>query len=120
MDDCLARDATEARQSAFRPAITTTQLERGAELGVLASAALDLRAGVLLDAPAGHGKSALLDDFAAMAGDLRLLRAAPTPLEQGFAYGVVRALLEAPVHAASEHVLAGAAGYAGRLLRGEC
>jgi DNA-binding CsgD family transcriptional regulator len=77
---------------------------------------------VVLDAPAGLGKTALLERAArsaAVAGCL-VRRAAPGPLERHFPFGVVRALLEAPLREASDHeraqLLDGAAAPAGTLL----
>src|SRR4051794_32714901 len=98
-------------------------LERGAELEALAAALGRVTSGrgsiVVLEAAAGLGTSALLDHTAQLAADAacELRRAAPTPLERHFAFGVVRALLEAPLHAASaperERLLEGAARSAG-------
>ena len=58
---------------------------------------------VVLEAPAGLGKTALLDDAAPLAAAAGCLvrRAAPGPLERHFPFGVVRALLEAPLREAS-------------------
>ena len=54
---------------------------------------------VVLEAPAGLGKTVLLEHARVLADDAGLLvrRAAPGPLERHFPFGVVRALLEAPV-----------------------
>ena len=77
---------------------------------------------VVLEAPAGLGKTALLEYGASLAAQAGYLvrRAAPGPLERHFSFGVVRALLEGPVREASgderEHLLDGAAAAAGELL----
>jgi DNA-binding CsgD family transcriptional regulator len=75
-----------------------TLLERGAELeavdALLAGAAAG-RGGVLVvEGPAGVGKTALLDAAAARAAGLRVLRARGSELDRAFAFGVVRGLLE--------------------------
>ncbi len=101
-------------------------IERAVELEVLRAASGRLAAGgsgvVVLEAAAGLGKTALLDygaDLAEAAGCL-VRRAAPGPLERHFPFGVVRALLEAPVRDATgverAHLLDGAAASAGELL----
>jgi len=105
---------------------TAPLIERAVELGVLAGAACRLADGdggvVVLDASAGLGKTALLERAALFATDAGCLvrRAAPGPLERHFPFGVVRALLEAPVREASEkeraQLLDGAAALAGTLL----
>ena len=94
--------------------------------GVLAGAVRHLAEGdggvVVLDAPAGLGKTALLERAALFAADRGCLvrRAAPGPLERHFPFGVVRALLEAPLRDASAQeraqLLDGAAAAAGTLL----
>ena len=101
-------------------------IERAVELGVLAGAVRQLAEGdggvVVLDAPAGLGKTALLERAALFAADRGCLvrRAAPGPLERHFPFGVVRALLEAPLRDASAQeraqLLDGAAAAAGTLL----
>ena len=101
-------------------------IERAVELGVLAGAVRRLADGaggvVVLDAPAGMGKTALLERAALFAADSGCLvrRAAPGPLERHFPFGVVRALLEAPLREASgeerAQLLDGAAAAAGTLL----
>jgi DNA-binding CsgD family transcriptional regulator len=101
-------------------------IERAVEMEVLGGAVRCLTEGeggvVVLDAPAGLGKTALLERAArsaAVAGCL-VRRAAPGPLERHFPFGVVRALLEAPLREASDHeraqLLDGAAAPAGTLL----
>lgn len=84
-----------------------TLIERTFELEVLGGAVAGLAgshgAVVVLDGPAGLGKTVLLDHATALAADAGCLvrRAAPGPLERHFPFGVVRALLEAPVRGAS-------------------
>src|SRR4051812_24099072 len=88
------------------PAADGLLFERSAELDALTAAvqgAADGRgAVVMLEAPAGLGKTALLDHAARLAEEAgcALRRAAPGPLERHFPFGVVRALLEAPVRTA--------------------
>ena len=80
--------------------VTGTVVEREAELAALGEAIA--RGGVLVVAgPPGIGKSTLLRAAATGAAQdgTRVLVAAGTPLERGFAFGTVRALLEAPVAA---------------------
>ena len=114
---------------ASQPATTPDDaplIERAVELGVLAGAVRRLADGdggvVVLDAPAGLGKTALLEHAALFAADAGCLvrRAAPGPLERHFPFGVVRALLEAPLREASgeerAQLLDGAAAAAGTLL----
>jgi hypothetical protein len=101
-------------------------IERAVEIEVLGGAVRCLTEGdggvVVLDAPAGLGKTALLEHTARTAADAGCLvrRAAPGPLERHFPFGVVRALLEAPLREASEderaQLLDGAAASAGALL----
>jgi DNA-binding CsgD family transcriptional regulator len=101
-------------------------IERGVELGVLFGAVRRLARGeggvVVVEAPAGLGKTALLEHAAPRAANAGCLvrRAAPGPLERHFPFGVVRALLEAPLRDAParerERLLEGAAAHAGRLL----
>ncbi|HEX8123777.1 MAG TPA: AAA family ATPase [Solirubrobacteraceae bacterium] len=94
-------------------------LEREAELSELESALADAARGagrlVVLEGPAGIGKTRLLRaarDRAAEAG-MRVLAARGSELERDFPFGVVRQLLEPAVHAAGaperEELLAGAA-----------
>ena len=77
---------------------------------------------MILEAAAGLGKTALLERGAALAEDAGCLvrRAAPGPLERHFPFGVIRALLEAPLRDAPRperaRLLDGAAAAAGRLL----
>ena len=77
---------------------------------------------VVLEAPAGLGKTALLESAAQLAVQAGCLvrRAAPGPLERHFPFGAVRALLEGPLRDASEpqraEMLRGAGAMAGSLL----
>jgi DNA-binding CsgD family transcriptional regulator len=103
-------------------------IERGSELETLAAAVgrLEDRVGgiVTVRAPAGLGKTTLLERAAAAAAraGYRVRVAAAGPQERHFAYGVIRTLLEAPLHDADEgeraRLLDGAAGQAGDLLLG--
>ncbi len=106
--------------------VRASLIERAVELEVLASAVRRLGEGaggvVVLEAPAGLGKSALLEHAATLLSgtDCLVRRAAPGPLERHFSFGVVRALLESPLREAPaderEHLLEGAAAPAGTLL----
>ena len=101
-------------------------IERDGELDTLAGAlaTLEDRVGgvVTVKAPAGLGKTTLLERATAGATEAgyRVRSAAPGPQERHFAYGVMRTLLEAPLHDADEaergRLLDGAAGQAGDLL----
>jgi DNA-binding CsgD family transcriptional regulator len=101
-------------------------IERAVELEVLGGAVRCLAEGdggvVGLAARAGWGKRGVLPPTALSAADAGCLvrRAAPGPLERHFPFGVVRALLEAPLREASEarraQLLDGAAASAGTLL----
>jgi DNA-binding CsgD family transcriptional regulator len=78
-------------------------LEREAELRAMADLTRDVRLGtgrlLLLEAPAGLGKSALLDRCAAGALEegVRVLRARGHQLERTYGWGVARALFEGAV-----------------------
>ena len=93
-------------------------IERTTELDALDAAVRGGSGVVVLEAAAGLGKTALLEHAAGLAADAGYLvrRAAPGPLERHFAYGVVRALLEAPLRALGPD-LDGAAAEAAELLR---
>jgi DNA-binding CsgD family transcriptional regulator len=101
-------------------------IERDRELSTFAAAFARLQdrvgAIVTVRAPAGLGKTTLLGRATASAVDagLQVRSAAPGPQERHFAYGVMRTLLEAPVHRADEgeraRLLDGAASQAGELL----
>jgi DNA-binding CsgD family transcriptional regulator len=105
---------------------TARLIERAVELEVLDDAVGRLAGGdgavVVLQAPAGLGKTTLLEHAAARATDAACIvrRAAPGPLERHFSFGVVRALLESPLREASAQerarLLEGAAATAGALL----
>jgi DNA-binding CsgD family transcriptional regulator len=113
-----------------RPAASAPEallIERARELEVLDQAVTRLADGegaiVVLAAPAGLGKTALLEHAAqnaALAG-CRVRRAAPGPLERHFGFGVIRALLEGALREGSDgrraRLLEGAAAPAGALLR---
>ena len=79
---------------------SATLLERELELAALTEALDDARAGsgrlVLVDAPAGLGKTSLLNAAFELAGrtDFTALRARASDLERDFAYGCVRQLLD--------------------------
>jgi DNA-binding CsgD family transcriptional regulator len=101
-------------------------LERSEELARIESALADARSGrgtfVVIEGPAGIGKTALLaaTRTAATDGKMRVLRSRGTELERDFAFGVVRQLLEPPLAEASEleraDLLQAAAGVAAGLL----
>jgi DNA-binding CsgD family transcriptional regulator len=103
-------------------------IERDGELDAVARAVVRLadRVGgvVTLKAPAGLGKTTLVEQVIARATDAgHLVRvSSPGPQERHFAYGVMRALLEAPLHEADEtergRLLEGASAQAGDLLLG--
>ena len=79
---------------------------------------------VTINASAGLGKTTLVKRATAAATQAGywIRSAAPGPQERHFAYGVIRTLLEAPLHDADEseraRLLDGAAGQAGDLLLG--
>src|SRR3954447_25259543 len=95
-------------------------IERAGEIDALRAAVAEASAGhgalVVLEAPAGLGKTTLLDRAAAFAADAgcTVRAAAPGPREREFPFGVVRSLLEAPVRAGAP--ADGPAGIAARLL----
>jgi DNA-binding CsgD family transcriptional regulator len=101
-------------------------IERDGELDALAVALarLEDRVGgaVTISGPAGLGKTALLERTIARATEAgyRVRGAAPGAQERHFAYGVIRTLLEAPLHDANAsergRLLDGAAAQAGDLL----
>ena len=107
-------------------AATGPLLERSDELARIESAFIVVRAGrgrlLVIEGPAGIGKTALLDAAreAAAEGGLRVLRSRGTELERDFAFGVVRQLFEPVLADASKaeraELLQGAAGIAGSLL----
>jgi DNA-binding CsgD family transcriptional regulator len=101
-------------------------LERSDELARIESALAEARTGrgrfVVIEGPAGIGKTALLAAArtAAAEGGMRVLRSRATEMETNFAFGVVRQLLEPPLVDASEleraDLLQAAAGVAAGLL----
>src|SRR5688500_14225960 len=116
-----------ARVEQMKPAAATGQLlERSEELARIESALAEARLGrgtfVVVEGPAGMGKTALLAAARAAAADggMRVLRSRGTELERDFAFGVVRQLFELPLAEASElergDLLEGAAGVAAGLL----
>jgi tetratricopeptide (TPR) repeat protein len=92
----------------------TALLDRDRELAALDALTDDARAGrgrlVLIEGPAGIGKSGLLADLRerAAAGS-RVLAARASELEREFAFGIVRQLFETEVAERGERALAGAA-----------
>jgi hypothetical protein len=109
-----------------KAAATGQLLERGEELARIESVLAEARAGrgafVVIEGPAGIGKTALLAAArtAAKSGGMRVLRSRGAELERDFAFGVVRQLFEPPLAEASEHeradLLQAAAGLAAGLL----
>src|SRR5215208_4437165 len=107
-------------------AATARLLERSEELARIESALDEARAGrgtfLVLEGPAGIGKTALLAAARTMAaeGGMRVLRSRGTELERDFAFGVARQLFEPPLVEASEleraDLLQAAAGVAAGLL----
>ena len=101
-------------------------LERSEELARIESALAEARTGrgtfVVIEGPAGIGKTALLAAArtAAADGGMRVLRSRGAELERDFAFGVVRQLFEPPLAEASEleraDLLQAAAGVAAGLL----
>jgi DNA-binding CsgD family transcriptional regulator len=83
-------------------------LERSEELARIESALAEARSGhgafVVIEGPAGIGKTALLAAArtAAADGGMRVLRSRGAELEREFAFGVVRQLFEPPLADASE------------------
>ena len=107
------------------PGMHQVILERDAELAVLVAAAGAAEAGhgafVLVEGPAGIGKTTLLRAACARPGELgaRILTARGLALESGFSYGIVRQLIE-PVRISAgpgewDALLDGAAGLAARV-----
>ena len=90
-----------------RAAVTGPLLERSDELARIESALSEARSGrgtlVVVEGPAGIGKTSLLAAARAAAAEsrMRVLRSRGTELERDFAFGVVRQLFEPPLAAAS-------------------
>src|SRR5512134_1910444 len=109
-----------------RAADTGQLLERSEELARIESALAAARSGrgtfVVVEGPAGMGKTALLAAARTAAADhgMRVLRSRGTELERDFAFGVVRQLFEPALAEASQleraDLLQGAAGVAAGLL----
>jgi DNA-binding CsgD family transcriptional regulator len=103
----LVRETAEA-SPAGAPTAPSQLLERRQELVQLEGAFAKARAGqgrfVVIEGPAGIGKTALLTAARAVAstGGMRVLRARGAELERGFAFGVVRQLFEPVLADASE------------------
>jgi DNA-binding CsgD family transcriptional regulator len=105
---------------------TGALLERSEELASIAAALADARSGhgsfVVVEGPAGIGKTALLDAVRAVAtaSSMRAFGSRGTELERDFAFGVVRQLFEPALAEASEsqraELLHDAAGVAAGLL----
>src|SRR5205823_10762256 len=120
--------ATGSRSDRREPADAAIGLllERGEELARIESALTEARTGrgrfVVIEGPAGIGKTALLATVRTAAADdgMRVLRSRGSELERDFAFGVVRQLFEPPLAEASEperaDLLQAAAGRAAELL----
>ncbi len=101
-------------------------VERQTELAAIDALATRLSVGtggaMLIDAPAGFGKTTLLDRAARQLADKGGLvrHAAPAPQEREFPFGAMRSLLEVLVHVAAEReqteLLDGPAGLAASML----
>src|SRR5215468_8733714 len=109
-----------------RAAVTSPLLERSDELARIESAFSEACSGrgtlVVVEGPAGIGKTSLLAAARATAADsgMRVLRSRGTELERDFAFGVVRQLFEPPLAAATASeradLLQDAAGLAAAVL----
>src|SRR5829696_3181891 len=120
-----AHERTGGTLEAMKDTSTGQLLERSEELARIEGALVEARAGrgtfVVIEGPAGIGKTALLAAArtAAADGGMRVLRSRGTELEREFAFGVVRQLFEPPLADASEveraDLLEGAAGVAADL-----
>jgi DNA-binding CsgD family transcriptional regulator len=98
----------------------STLLDRERELAALDAMVADAAEGrgrlVVVEGPAGIGKSGLLADLRGSAGRrLRVLAARSSELEREFGFGVVRQLFEGAVAEDPAHALAGAAAPAAPL-----
>ena len=102
--------AALAARPQFRPVpqLEGTLLERDRELTAISAALAEAQQGrgrvVLLDAPAGLGKTSLLQAASAMAAEagFTVHRARASELEHDFAYGCVRQMLEPVVARSSD------------------
>jgi DNA-binding CsgD family transcriptional regulator len=98
-------------------------LERDAELAALRSAVESARGGdgrlVVVEGPAGIGKTRLLSEARSLAAEFEVLSARAGELESDFAFGIVRQLFEGALATAPADVraelLSGAAGLAAPL-----
>jgi DNA-binding CsgD family transcriptional regulator len=122
-----APDMPQARIDSQRPPPESEPLlERGEELGRIAAALEEARRHrgrfVVVEGPAGIGKTALLKALRASAtrAGMRVLRSRGTELERDFSFGVVRQLFEPPLAEAAgterAELLGGPAGLAAGLL----
>lgn len=132
LSGATARSAFEAAETpvvagaARIPPAAPSLLERNEELARIEWALDDARSGrgrfLIVEGPAGIGKTALLAATRATAADngMLVLRSRGTELERDFAFGVVRQLFEAPLANASElerrDLLQLSAGVAGGIL----
>ncbi len=100
---------------ALQASTTDRLLEREGELAALRDVLSRHGSVAVLEAPAGVGKTALMDAARAIAEDsgLLVLTARGAELEQAFAFGVVRQLFE---HGASTEAFTGAARFAAPLI----
>jgi DNA-binding CsgD family transcriptional regulator len=111
------------RAGGYRRPVTGPLLEREREVEALQASFARARAGegalILVEGPAGVGKTALVRAARGLADGARLLALAATgsELEQPFAFGVVRQLLEPVIERPG--VLGGAAGPAARLFESD-
>src|SRR5215218_4028003 len=100
--------ALAVRSNQMKDTATGQLLERSEELARIESALAEARSGrgrfVVVEGPAGMGKTALLAAVRAAAADggMRVLRSRGTELERDFAFGVVRQLFEPLLAEASE------------------
>jgi DNA-binding CsgD family transcriptional regulator/tetratricopeptide (TPR) repeat protein len=125
LPDAATRHELETGVAPGRPA-TATLLERNEELVRIESALEDARSGrgtfLVIEGPAGIGKTALLAATRATAAEsgMLVLRSRGTELERDFAFGVVRQLFESTLANASEleraELLQSSAGVAAGIL----
>jgi DNA-binding CsgD family transcriptional regulator len=83
-------------------------LDRDRQLDVCIKALADAQAGhgrlLVIDSPAGMGKTRLLNAVASRAAGLELLRASGASMERGYAFGLVRDLFEPWLRTANERL----------------